>query len=409
MQYIATQFVLSLPYLWGIIAGMPLFFLMSRFFSRVVESYILRRVWKEKVIVPEYDPPDGLYPIEAAVVVGVKSRSAIWPATLVDLKYRGYIDFAPCENVLPQDFKIIPLINLLCFLLIAGLLAALHAPSGLVYASLAGVPFYVVLFCASEFSNGNRTLRSIWCSIPHVLSLAVAKQNAPALKPFEQKFLHELFGAETKISTRELSGQRLLRFNNTLTHIEDDLSATLIIGQVSETMNALSKDMRLLLGRNNNATLPVLLFGAISAVPCFVLALSSESLDISDPMLISIITFLIILGLAVARSSSSWYESGFAVANAKWRGFILFLFVTERDRVQGLNADHFERLLPYAMIFGIEKHWKNRLAVINRHSSLYLGQSREDGQLLITFDDWNELLLCLLGIVFAVLAVALFY
>lgn len=41
----------------------------------------------------------------------------------------------------------------------------------------------------------------------------------------------------------------------------------------------------------------------------------------------------------------------------KLLGFKMFLSVTEKDRVKNLTPEMFEKYLPYAMIFGVEKKW----------------------------------------------------
>ncbi len=48
------------------------------------------------------------------------------------------------------------------------------------------------------------------------------------------------------------------------------------------------------------------------------------------------------------------------------KGFNLYLKTAERFRVAAMTAETFERFLPYAMIFGVEKQWANRFADIYR-------------------------------------------
>lgn len=40
-----------------------------------------------------------------------------------------------------------------------------------------------------------------------------------------------------------------------------------------------------------------------------------------------------------------------------WLGFKLYLETAEKFRLQNLTPDTFEKYLPYAMIFGVEKKW----------------------------------------------------
>jgi uncharacterized membrane protein len=43
--------------------------------------------------------------------------------------------------------------------------------------------------------------------------------------------------------------------------------------------------------------------------------------------------------------------------NDKWAGFQLYLEVAEKRRLQNLKPEYFEKYLPYAMVFGLEKEW----------------------------------------------------
>lgn len=46
-------------------------------------------------------------------------------------------------------------------------------------------------------------------------------------------------------------------------------------------------------------------------------------------------------------------------------GFKLFLEVTGKDRMQNLTPDMFEKYLPYAMVFGVEKEWAAKFESLN--------------------------------------------
>lgn len=46
-----------------------------------------------------------------------------------------------------------------------------------------------------------------------------------------------------------------------------------------------------------------------------------------------------------------------ALLTEKWLGFKLYLETAERYRMQNLTPEIFEKYLPYAMIFGVEKKW----------------------------------------------------
>ena len=51
-----------------------------------------------------------------------------------------------------------------------------------------------------------------------------------------------------------------------------------------------------------------------------------------------------------------WTSNG-KTLREDWLGFKLYLATAEKYRLQNLTPDTFEKFLPYAMIFGVEKEW----------------------------------------------------
>jgi uncharacterized membrane protein YgcG len=49
------------------------------------------------------------------------------------------------------------------------------------------------------------------------------------------------------------------------------------------------------------------------------------------------------------------------------KGFRMYLYTAERFRLQGLNPEEFEKYLPYAMIFDIEKQWAEKFKDLYNH------------------------------------------
>jgi hypothetical protein len=48
-----------------------------------------------------------------------------------------------------------------------------------------------------------------------------------------------------------------------------------------------------------------------------------------------------------------------------WRGFVLYLKTAEQLRLQNLTPDLFEKYLPYAMVFKLEKQWARAFESMN--------------------------------------------
>jgi uncharacterized membrane protein len=88
--------------------------------------------------------------------------------------------------------------------------------------------------------------------------------------------------------------------------------------------------------------------------------------------------FLITLQVVAAIMSAAalgivWYATRVMPAlntqgrilKEEWLGFKMFLEVTGKDRMQDLTPATFERYLPYAMIFGVEKQWAKKFEAMH--------------------------------------------
>ena len=56
-------------------------------------------------------------------------------------------------------------------------------------------------------------------------------------------------------------------------------------------------------------------------------------------------------------------------------GFKLFLEVTEKNRMENITPDMFEKFLPYAMIFGVEKKWAQKFESFTMPPPQWYGHS----------------------------------
>jgi uncharacterized membrane protein len=53
------------------------------------------------------------------------------------------------------------------------------------------------------------------------------------------------------------------------------------------------------------------------------------------------------------------------ILKEEWLGFKMYLETAERYRMQNLTPETFEKYLPYAMIFGVEKQWARAFETLN--------------------------------------------
>ena len=61
------------------------------------------------------------------------------------------------------------------------------------------------------------------------------------------------------------------------------------------------------------------------------------------------------------------------IEREKWLGFKEFLYRVHRYRVQDLTPETFEKYLPYAMVFGMEKQWAKQFEGIIQEAPSWYG------------------------------------
>jgi uncharacterized membrane protein YgcG len=198
---------------------------------------------------------------------------------------------------------------------------------------------------------------------------AVQLLTAEGVDPFEHRVLRSLFGAElTEGESRDLP------------KTDTELAKAL-----QTTSKAAAKS---LLAQNLVEPVPKWLRGLwlrLIAIVLVVVAFLNEFLGVPEGAaslwsflaLIAAVVSLVILGF-LSRKPTRFTERG-AMTNDQLRGIKLYLEVAEEDRIRVLQSPHgaeridvgdrgqlvklYERLLPFAVIWGVEKEWMDELAV----------------------------------------------
>ena len=83
-----------------------------------------------------------------------------------------------------------------------------------------------------------------------------------------------------------------------------------------------------------------------------------------------VIVFLGYIAMAIVHTAiySKRLNTRGELLKEDWLGFKMYLETAERYRMQNLTPEIFEKYLPYAMIFGIEKKWAKAFDGINMQS-----------------------------------------
>ena len=199
--------------------------------------------------------------------------------------------------------------------------------------------------------------------------------DEPKLAPFEEALAHSLFGPElTKGETARLSGVHaafVRAYPTIMAGLYDELVAR---GYFPRSPEATRKSWRL----GAQVTLVVAL--AIAAV--------SVVLDAG----LAWLPALVVAGLALAALRYGGVmprkTAAGADAAARWRAFRRYLADIERYESVGEADAIFDRYLPYAVAFGLERSWVEKFAAAGAPTPGWFsggGSSRR------TSDDWGDL------------------
>ena len=314
-------------------------------------------------IIAEYEPPQGLRPAEADVLVHGKAGLRTWPATVVDLAVRGYIKIE--EDGSKKIMSPALVFGALGFFAIGVTVYFLVTDPQIIDAAIVGIfSFFIAVFIGTALRQGIPTM-------DYVLSRSDPK-NATLLEAYEQKFLGTLFESgvlSTKALRTDIARSRKLRIG--MIAIEKDLyteTATETKAYILDPETAKSRMGVCFL-------LVVVIF--------FILKLFAGGLIPSSFIFLHADATVALIELVIALFIAAYpfalrprFNKEGSEERRQWLGFKLYLETAERYRLQNLTPETFEKYLPYAMIFEIEKKWAQTFQGLNVQApTWYVGNS----------------------------------
>lgn len=319
-------------------------------------------------IVPEYEPPLPIPPAMAELIVRERITRRTWPATVIDLATRGYLKI---EEIKSFAWGNALLYGVVLLLVIPAILFVFMSPDSrpaafiILMGPIAFALFiYVVIL---KILRANLTKTSLTQS--DYLITRTAKDSI-SLEAYEQEFLHILVPAESSVfSTKELrrstaSQQEMYRLMKILEkNLRTEISADIKIYEKS-LAHEQSAGGTFLAVVFVFVTFNVFVFGLFKSV-------------ISLPHFILVISIFLSVGIILYRLffDARLSKEGHIIRE-KWLGFKMYLETAEKYRLQNLTPELFEKYLPYAMIFGVEKKWARAFNSLNlQPPSWYHGTS----------------------------------
>lgn len=313
--------------------------------------YFLERFRKGRgTVIAEYEPPQHLKPAMMEVVVRERVSPRTWPATIVDLAVRGYLKIKEERKNRPGNVWLVVTIILIFVLISFFVSLVISETNGIRQGwvrSLGFLPLLLIFlaflpFIYKKYTRGYLLERT---------------EKREGLEDYERDFLGVLFGRSQEFSTLDLASHPFkaqtlgLKIQELEKELYKEIDSDLGVYEV-----ALSK-------KTNLKFSGLLVFFAVWLLLSFgsflALSFSPQVIILSSTVFVS---FVILWSFKQFNPRLS--QAGHVLREA-CLGFKLYLKTAERYRLQNLTPDLFEKFLPYAMIFGVEKKWAKAFEGIN--------------------------------------------
>ncbi len=321
----------------------------------------------KRAIVPQYEPPQNLRPAMAEVIVKEKLTSKGLAATIIDLAVRGYVKIEEePESKLKTATRFVVIIFTIIFLIVTAVI---------LYNSKqvdSFIPFvimfmFVLIFFAFLFKKNS------YKSSDYKVSKIKPYENDPNLEDYEEKYLRALFGSKDYFSTKEIK--------------KDRIKARALYKKIKKVKDKIYEETELDTGafevgltteKIKNAIFIVLVFIILIFLRFFIASFGSNQLFV---LMLTVIVSVIGL-YAFIKYEARLSDQGIKLKE-DWLGFKMYLETAEKYRMQNLKPEFFEKYLPYAMIFGVEKKWAKAFEALNiSPPSWYTGSAYTAGSSL---------------------------
>jgi len=301
-------------------------------------------------IIPEYTPPRNLPPAMAEVLVKEKTTRKTWPATVIDLAVRGYIDIAEEKagigsHVMRYFAMLVPVVFFVFLIAIVGDIQEY---------TLVLVLIAIVIVCLRIAGAGQQMGKGFFTPKEYVLTAKNNYYDDKALKVYERDFLHTLLGAEGRFSTADIkkSTIRQKKLYNAMKSLE-----RMMYKEVEEVTGAYE------VGVSKEIIKKVILWVAVFLA--FFLFAYGDGVTHTEGFIFLLTAIVCGIALYSFVNFEARLNKEGAIFREEWLGFRLYLKTAERDRLQNLTPELFEKYLPYAIIFGIEKKWARAFSTLN--------------------------------------------
>lgn len=285
----------------------------------------------------------------AEVIVKEKLTPKGLAATIIDLAVRGYVKIEEePESKLKTARRFVVIIFTIIFLIIAAII--LHNSEQVDSV----IPFvimfmFILIFFASLFKKN-----SYKSSDYKVVQIKSFKDDLN-LEDYEKEYLKALFGFGNYFSTKELKKNqtKAMTLYKKIKKVKDK-----IYEETELDTGAFEKGLTM---EKNKKTIWTILAFIIFVIFQFFIVI----IGLNQFFILALTIIISVIGLyAFIKYEARLSDQGIKLKE-DWLGFKMYLETAEKYRMQNLKPEFFEKYLPYAMIFGVEKKWAKAFEALN--------------------------------------------
>ncbi len=301
-------------------------------------------------IIPQYSPPQNLPPAMAQVIVSEQVTTKSWVSTLIDMAVRGYVKIEEDKKKSIGQNIILFLVGLtVC--LITGFITY-QTPAGRTSVLVISLSLIAVTIALAVVFIKLKKEGAVGFNREYIVTKTKPFAEDETLREYEKKYLSALFTGSDTFSTREMKKTRGSSRN---TQTQKDLreAEKLLLNEIDTKTDAFATK----LSKEKYLGIAVVAFFILAWGGGFVYEKMDEVGLPVQPILLFLVAILCAIALIIFFKFEARLSQKGREMKEDWLGFKMYLEVAEKYRMQNLTPDLFEKYLPYAMIFNVEKKW----------------------------------------------------
>jgi len=295
----------------------------------------------QRSIVPQYEPPENLRPAMAEVILKEELTGKGLTATIIDLAVRGYIKIE--EDKKTKFEEIFPYLSFLlaCFFILVFSQSLFYYAKYALEGNLISLFFFLFVFyyLIRIFSGALK----IFKKTDYTITKTTPHENHLSLEGYEKYFLEDIFDSEGIFSTKKTRKDRTKseEFYEKIKKFKDKVYEEIELDANAFEVGPINEKKKLF----------------VWMAMCLLLFFGIPLIGFSQFSILVLITIISTVYLwAFIKYEARLSDKGILLKE-DWLGFKMYLETAEKYRMQNLQPEFFEKYLPYAIIFGVEKKW----------------------------------------------------